>query len=382
MLYELSLWIRNQAAGGPWAEFVGPLRMFEYVSFRGAGAALTALLLSLVLGKPFIRELIRWNFGQPYEDPGVKHGAATDPRSKKGVPAMGGLLIVLVLDLSAVLWGRWNTMLQLTLLSVIVLAGLGFYDDYAKVVGKSRDAGATERVKLVVQFTLAGFIGGYLWWNEPTRHLVTDIMVPFRKDAVLTAAPWLGIGITMLAIVGSSNAVNLTDGLDGLAIGCTIITSSVFLVFSYLVSNRNFANQLLLPYVDGAGELVVFTSALIGAGLGFLWFNCHPASVFMGDTGALALGGALGIVAVLVHQPFVLLIAGGIFVAEAGSVLIQRTWFKFTKYRYGTGRRVFLMSPLHYHFMKLGWYESKVTTRFYILSVLFALVALSTIKIR
>ncbi len=383
MLYELSVWLRLWAANTAWADVVGPLRVFEYVSFRSAGAAVTALLLSLLLGKPFIRELVRWNFGQNYEDPGVRHGAATvDPRSKKGVPAMGGLLIVLVLDLSAVLWGRWNILLQLTLLSVIVLAGLGFYDDYAKVIGKSREAGASERVKLAVQIALAAFIGIYLWRNESTRPLVDQVMLPFLKKPILVGVPLVGIAITILAIVGASNAVNLTDGLDGLAIGCTLITSSVFVVFAYLVSNRNFATQLLLPYVDGAGELVVFTSALIGAGLGFLWFNCHPASVFMGDTGALALGGALGIVAVLVHQPFLLLIAGGVFVAEAGSVLVQRSWFKFTKRRYGTGRRVFLMSPLHYHFMKQGWYESKVTTRFYIVSILFALVALATIKLR
>jgi phospho-N-acetylmuramoyl-pentapeptide-transferase len=315
-------------------------------------------------------------------DPGVLHGAAKDPTRKQGVPTMGGLLIVLVLDLSAVLWGRWNTSLQLTLLSVLVLAGLGFYDDYAKIAKQSREAGATERLKLTVQTLLAGFIGLYLWWNEGTRSLVSDITLPFMKTPILVGVPILGVAVAMATIVGFSNAVNLTDGLDGLAIGCTAITSSVLLVFAYLASNRHFAAQLLLPYVDGAGELVVFVSALIGASLGFLWFNCHPAEVFMGDTGALALGGALGIVAVLIHHPFVLLLAGGVFVAEAASVMIQRTWFKYTRRRYGTGRRVFLMSPLHYHFMKQGWYESKVTIRFYILSILCALVALSTIKLR
>ena len=382
MLYYLSVWIRQWAEGAAWGEWTGPLRVFDYVTFRSAGAALTALLLSLVLGPRFFRELRRWNFGQQYDDPGVRHGAASDPTRKKGVPTMGGLLIVLVLDLTALLWGRWNTQLQLTLLSVVVLAGLGFYDDYAKIAHQSREAGATERLKLGVQFGLAGFVGGYLWWNDLTRPLVSEIMVPFLKEPVLTGAAWLGVGITVLAIVGSSNAVNLTDGLDGLAIGCTVIASSVLLVFAYLVSNRNFAAQLLLPYIDGAGELVVFTAALVGAGLGFLWFNCHPAEVFMGDTGALALGGALGIVAVLVHQPLILPLAGGVFVAEALSVLIQRGWFKFTKRRFGAGRRVFLMAPLHYHFMKKGWYESKVTLRFYILSILCALVALSTIKLR
>lgn len=382
MLYYLSVWLRQWAQGTEWAEWVGPLRIFDYVTFRSAGAALTALLLSVLLGPRLFRELKRWKFGQEYQDPGIQHGIRADPTKKVGVPTMGGLLIVLALDLSAVLWGRWNTQLQLTLLSVLVLTGLGFYDDYAKIMRQSREAGATERLKLIVQFSLAGFIGGYLWWNESTRPLVSDVMLPFMKQPILHGVVWVGIAISMLTIVFSSNAVNLTDGLDGLAIGCTVITSSVLLVLSYLVSNRNFAAQLLFPYVDGAGELVVFTAALIGAGLGFLWFNCHPAEVFMGDTGALALGGALGIVAVLIHQPFTLFIAGGVFVAEAFSVLIQRSWFKYTRKRYGTGRRVFLMAPLHYHFMKQGWYESKVTTRFYILSILCALVALSSIKLR
>lgn len=382
MLYYLSVWLRRWAEGTEWAAAAGPLRVFDYVSFRSAGAALTALLLSVLVGHRFIRELKRWNFGQQYVDPGVKHGAASDPTRKQGVPTMGGLLIVLVLDISAVLWARWNTSIQLTLLSVMVLAALGFYDDYAKIAKQSREAGATERLKLTVQFTLAGFIAAYLWWNESTRSLVADVNLPFLKTPVLMGVPLVGAALAVAAIVGSSNAVNITDGLDGLAIGCTTIASTVLLVFAYIVGNRNFSAQLLMPYVDGAGELVVFSAALIGAGLGFLWFNCHPAEVFMGDTGALALGGALGIVAVLIHHPFVLLIAGGVFVAELLSVAIQRTWFKYTRRRYGTGRRVFLMSPLHYHFMKKGWYESKVTLRFYILSILCALVALSTIKLR
>jgi phospho-N-acetylmuramoyl-pentapeptide-transferase len=186
----------------------------------------------------------------------------------------------------------------------------------------------------------------------------------------------------VMTIVGSSNAVNLTDGLDGLAIGCTIITSIVFLVLTYLASNFNYATYLQIPFVPGAGELTVFCAALIGAGMGFLWFNCHPAQVFMGDTGSLALGGALGLIAILIHQPFVLLIAGGVFVMEAGSVIIQKGWFKFTRKRYGEGRRFFLMAPIHHHFEKKGWYESQVVTRFYILCVLFAVLAMSTLKIR
>jgi phospho-N-acetylmuramoyl-pentapeptide-transferase len=207
-------------------------------------------------------------------------------------------------------------------------------------------------------------------------------MVPFYKYPVMTGAGVVGLALTMLTIVGSSNAVNLTDGLDGLAIGCTLIVSFVFLVLTYLAGNKTASAYLQIPHVVGAGELTVFCAAIIGAGLGFLWFNCHPAQVFMGDTGSLALGGALGIVAVLIHQPLVLVIAGGVFVMEAGSVILQRGYFKWTKKRTGTGRRIFLMAPVHHHFEKKGWYESQVVMRFYILCFLCAVVALSTLKIR
>jgi phospho-N-acetylmuramoyl-pentapeptide-transferase len=192
----------------------------------------------------------------------------------------------------------------------------------------------------------------------------------------------LGIIVTSLTIVFSSNAVNLTDGLDGLAIGCTLIVSVVFVVLTYLGGNIKAATYLQIPYVSGAGELTIFCSAMLGAGLGFLWFNCHPAQMFMGDTGSLALGGALGLIAILIHQPLVLFIAGGVFVMEAGSVILQTSWFRYTRRRYGTGQRLFLMAPIHHHFEKRGWYESQVVMRFYILGVLFAVVALSTLKIR
>ena len=206
-------------------------------------------------------------------------------------------------------------------------------------------------------------------------------MLPFYKYPIHVGAI-AGVVVVVLAIVGSSNAVNLTDGLDGLAIGCTLIVGFVFLVFTYLAGNMKAAAYLQIPYVPGAGELTVFCSALLGAGLGFLWFNCHPAQVFMGDTGSLALGGAFGIVAVLIHQPFVLVIAGGVFVAEAVSVILQKGWFKFTRLRTGTGQRIFLMAPLHHHFEKKGWHESQVVMRFFILCVLCAVVALATLKLR
>jgi phospho-N-acetylmuramoyl-pentapeptide-transferase len=199
---------------------------------------------------------------------------------------------------------------------------------------------------------------------------------------VASGAALVGMLVVLFTIVGSSNAVNLTDGLDGLAIGCTLIVGFVFLIFTYVAGNVKAAGYLQIPYENGAGELTVFCAALIGAGLGFLWFNCHPAQVFMGDTGSLALGGAFGIMAVLIHQPFVLVIAGGVFVMEAVSVILQTGWFKFTKKRYGTGRRIFLMAPLHHHFEKKGWYESQVVMRFYILCILFGVVALATLKLR
>ncbi|GIX49929.1 MAG: hypothetical protein KatS3mg132_123 [Limisphaera sp.] len=237
-------------------------------------------------------------------------------------------------------------------------------------------------MKLTVQALVGLFVGLYLWWNPGTSRLVTEIMVPFYKHPVLTGAGVVGVLLTVLAVVGSSNAVNLTDGLDGLAIGCTVITAFVFLVFTYLAGNARTAAYLQITYVPGAGELTVFCAAMIGAGLGFLWYNCHPAQVFMGDTGSLALGGGLGVVAVLIHQPFVLVIAGGVFVLEAVSVLLQRGYYRYTRRRTGTGRRLFLMAPLHHHFEKKGWYESQVVTRFYILGVLFAVLALATLKIR
>lgn len=382
MLYYLSIYIIELTRGTAWEGLGSLFNVFRYVTFRGAGAAVTALLLSLWWGPVFIRWLKNLKFGQEYVDR-AEEGGDLKARvlSKKGTPTMGGIMLVLIMDLTALLWAQWNTLVQLTLLSVLVLAALGFYDDYAKIT-KQSGAGTTERVKLAVQFGLAIFIAVYLFKLPATNHLVTEIMVPFYKHPILTGAAWLGIPLTVCAIVGSSNAVNLTDGLDGLAIGLTVIVGLVFAILTYVAGNRLFSEYLFIPHAPGAGELTIFCAAMLGAGLGFLWFNCHPAQMFMGDTGSLALGGALGIIAVLIHQPLVLVIAGGVFVLEMMSVVIQRTCFKLTRWRTGTGRRVFLMAPLHHHYEKLGWYESQVVTRFYILGILFGLLALSTLKIR
>lgn len=369
--------------GTVWENRLSWLRLFHYITVRSAGAAVTALILSWWFGPRIIFWLKQLKFGQDYQDKAEEAGGlAARILSKKGTPTMGGILIVTILFLTTVLWtDLHNKLVLLTLLSVLVLTGLGFYDDYAKIIQQS-GGGTPPRVKLFAQFAVSIFIGIYLWVTPSTGKLVSEIMVPFYKYPILTNASWLGIIICVLAIVGSSNAVNLTDGLDGLAIGCTLIVGFVFLIFTYVAGNIKIAGYLQVPFVSGAGELTVFCAALIGAGLGFLWFNCHPAQVFMGDTGSLPLGGAFGIIAVLVHQPFVLVIAGGVFVMEAVSVILQKSWFRYTRLRTGTGRRIFLMAPLHHHFEKKGWYESQVVMRFYILCVLFAVVALATLKLR
>jgi phospho-N-acetylmuramoyl-pentapeptide-transferase len=383
MLYYLSQHLLEWTKGTPWAESLSALRLFRYITVRSAGAAVTALLLSWWLGPRIIHWLKGLKFGQDYADKAEEAGGlAARVLSKKGTPTMGGILIVAVLFFSTVLWTQLDSKLVLlTLLSVLVLAGLGFYDDYAKIIQQA-GGGTPPRVKLIAQFVLATFIGAYLWLTPSTGKLVSEVMVPFYKYPVAVNAGSIGLLIVVLAIVGSSNAVNLTDGLDGLAIGCTLIVDFVFLVFTYVTGNVKTAAYLQIPYVAGAGELTVFCAALMGAGLGFLWFNCHPAQVFMGDTGSLALGGAFGIIAVLIHQPFVLVIAGGVFVLEAVSVILQTGWFRLTRKYSGTGRRIFLMAPLHHHFEKKGWYESQVVMRFYILCVLFAVVALATLKLR
>lgn len=377
----LLAWAKHTA----WEDELSFLRVFRYITFRSAGALITALLLSWWLGPLVIRWLKRLKFGQDYDDRAEATGTlSARVVSKRGTPTMGGFLIVAVMDITALLWTQPNTLVLLTLISVLVLAGLGFYDDYAKITHRSGSRGAPPQLKIWVQAALAVFISVYLWLDPRTEKLISEVMVPFLKYPVLTglAGAVVGLVLASLTIVGSSNAVNLTDGLDGLAIGCTIIVSVVFTVLTYVAGNFRMALYLQVPYVEGAGELTVVCAGMIGAGLGFLWYNCHPAQVFMGDTGSLALGGALGIIAILIHQPLVLVVAGGVFVAEAASVIVQTGYFKYTKRRFGEGRRVFRMAPLHHHFERLGWPESKVVTRFYILGLLCAVVALGTLKLR
>ena len=344
MFYYLAQYLQDAVAGTAWAERLSWLRLFRYITFRSAGAAMTALVLSWWLGPKVIAWLKQLRFAQEYADKAEETGDLVARLiQKKGTPTMGGVLIVTVMDVTALLWAQWTTFVQLTLLSVVVLTGLGFYDDWTKVTQQKAD-GTTSRFKLLVQTVLALFIGGYLLMVPATHRLVAEIMVPFYKYPIVVSAG-LGMLVTIFAIVGSSNAVNLTDGLDGLAIGCTLIASFVFLILTYIAGNVKAATYLQVPYVAGAGELTVFCAAMIGAGLGFLWFNCHPAQVFMGDTGSLALGGALGIIAVLIHQPFVLVIAGGVFVVEAASVMLQVGWFSTPSGRAGWASAFFCAHP-------------------------------------
>lgn len=381
MLYHLS----EQLPFAPWT-------LFRYTTFRSAGALVTALGLTLWFGPRVIEWLRSLRFRQDYRarhevvEGGENAEAAPAPEmGKRRTPTMGGVLIVVTLDLAVLLWARWNPMVVLVLVVLVALAGLGFYDDWMKV-SRQNSAGVSSRVKLLVQFGIAAGVTAYLWRLPSTRHLVTELHLPFwpAKDAFVTGtwAAACAVGLTLITLVFSSNAVNLTDGMDGLATGCTVICAAVFAVLTYLAGNRIFAGYLMLPAVPGAGELTVVCAALMGSCLGFLWYNCHPADVFMGDTGSLALGGVLALIAILIHQPFVLYLAGGVFVIEAMSVMLQVGWFKWTRKRFGTGRKIFRMSPLHHHFQLRGWNETKVVTRFYILGLLFAVLALSTLKIR
>ncbi len=362
MLYDLARPLANQ--------FI-LFNLFRYITFRSGAACLTALLVSFILGPPLIRWLktLQRN-GQPIRSDGPERHLI----EKKGTPTMGGVLILFAMTISTLLWVDLRNAYVWTMLFVTLGYGvLGFVDDYMKL---SRDShkGVSARVKLLAQ-TVIG-LAAAIWLMLLTRGpLGTTLTIPVFKE-VLIPLGYLFPVFGMLVMLGASNAVNLTDGLDGLAIVPTIICAGVFALIAYLVGNRIFADYLQLNPIPDAGELAVFCSALIGAGLGFLWFNAPPAAVFMGDTGSLALGGALGAVAVATKHEFVLAIVGGLFVVEAVSVIVQVFWYKLTR------KRVFLMAPLHHHFEKKGWSEPTIVIRFWIISMILALLGLATLKIR
>jgi len=351
--------------------------VFVYITFRAAGAVVTSLLIAFALGPVVIRRLERMRVGQVVRSIGPDSHLA-----KAGTPTMGGLIIIGAAAVSTLLWAQLtNPYTILALVSLVWMGAIGFLDDYLKVVqGKTR--GLVARYKMVGQWTFGLGLGLFLVLHPISPHPTTWTTVPFFSDyAAVFAAP-VFVLFTGAVVSGSSNAVNLTDGLDGLASGLTAISAATLGVFAYIAGRTDTSNYLGFFYLPGAGELTIFAVAVAGAAIGFLWFNAHPAQVFMGDTGSLALGGALGVMAILLKAEFLLVIVGGVFVMETLSVALQVSWFKYTRRRFGEGRRVFRMAPLHHHFEQLGWPETKVVVRFWILGVLFAMLAVSTLKIR
>jgi phospho-N-acetylmuramoyl-pentapeptide-transferase len=392
MLIWLAQWLQSLSPD------LGFLRVFQYQTFRAVMAAMTALLMGLAAGPWVIRRLTTLKIGQPIRGYGMESHLA-----KSGTPTMGGVLILLCIALSTLLWFDWsNRFVWIVLLVTLGFGAIGWQDDWRKVVNKDPE-GMPSREKYLWQ-SLIGLVAAlYLVFSisENTNYRVLELfftwiqsgfdmslppkawlMLPFFKQISYPLGVLGFVVLTYLVIVGASNAVNLTDGLDGLAIMPVVMVGTCLGIFSYVTGNSVFAHYLLLPHIPGAGELMIFCAAMAGAGLAFLWFNTYPAQVFMGDVGALALGGALGTVAVIVRQEIVLAIMGGVFVAEALSVMLQVTYFKYTKKKYGTGRRVLKMAPLHHHFEKSGWKETQVVVRFWIITMLLCLVGLASLKLR
>ena len=364
-----------------YAHLWSPLRLFHYITVRSVGAAGTALFIGFIIGPWLIGRFRTLKFGHGYIDERTGALGATY-FDKKHTPTMGGLIIFISLFLSAVLWAEPNVWVFVALFVYTALTVPGWRDDYLKVIHKNKD-GIKSWEKIAWQSLATVVALGILLWHPQSAAKIRELWLPFIKSAVITHMPWwLLLVLIYLWIVGFSNAINLTDGLDGLATGCTITVALVFGIMAYAAGHSIIAQYLLISYVPGTGELTVVCAALIGACMAFLWFNSHPAEVFMGDTGALALGGLIGVMAFMIHQPFTLVIVGGVFVLEALSVIFQVGWFKWTKRRSGTGRRLFLMAPIHHHFQKRGWPETKVVLRFWILSLGFALAGLATLKLR
>lgn len=357
----------------------GAFNVFRYITFRGVCAMVTALSLSHAAYPQFIAWLQRKRMEQTIRADGPEGHLKT----KVGTPTMGGMVIHLALTVTTLLWARLDEPRVWMVLAVTLgYAAIGFVDDWKKVTERN-SAGLAGRWKILGQVLIGASVLGY---GYGVGLIDASLHLPFLKEAVIDfahlwhgappALGWVYVGVGVFILVGSSNAVNLTDGLDGLAIGSTITTGATFAVLAYLAGHAAFSTYLNIPHVEGAGELAIFAAAIVGVGLGFLWYNCYPAQLFMGDVGALGLGGALGVLAVLTKQEVLLALVGGIFVMEALSVIIQVVSFR------GFGRRVFLMTPIHHHYEKDGWCESKIIVRFWIISVLLALVTLSTLKLR
>ena len=392
VLLDLASWLQSLSPS------LGFFRVFQYLTLRAVLAAVTALLIGVLAGPRVIHTLSALKIGQP-----IRGYAMQTHLAKSGTPTMGGVLILFAIGVSTLLWFDWsNRFVWIVLLVTFGFGAIGWVDDWRKVVRKDPE-GMRSREKyfwqsvigLVAALGLVFSISGAtnaevfaLFWKWVSSGFSVELphaagfLVPFFKEINYPLGVLGFVILSYLVIVGSSNAVNLTDGLDGLAIMPVIMVGSALGVFAYVTGSSVYSKYLLFPYIPGTGELLIFCAAMAGAGLAFLWYNAHPAQVFMGDVGALALGGALGTIAVIVRQEIVLAIMGGIFVAEAVSVMLQVTWFKYTKRRYGEGRRLLKMAPLHHHFEKSGWAETQVVVRFWIVTMLLCLIGLSSLKLR
>lgn len=376
MLYYLALWIRE--------EFGTPgFGLFQYISFRSAGAAITALLISFIFAPKIIRALKKKQIGEQAKQELQKVG---NHSLKAGTPTMGGLIVLTSLLIPTILWANiTNAFIILIVLTTAWLGAVGFLDDYLKVI-KKFPKGLIGKYKVFGQIGIGLIVGGSIFffpeWFSDNFHIInTSTTVPFAKNLNLDFGI-LYIPMVIFIMTATSNAVNLTDGLDGLSIGTVGIAALAFTLIAYVSGNANYAQYLNINYIQGSSELVIFSAALVGASLGFLWYNSYPAQIFMGDTGSLALGGAIGGLAILLKKEFLLPIVGGIFFAETISVIIQVMYFRYTKKKYGEGRRIFKMAPIHHHFEKSGWHESKIVTRFYIIAVLLAIITMTTFKVR
>jgi phospho-N-acetylmuramoyl-pentapeptide-transferase len=367
MLLALAHWLAHD---------VRTFSVLNYITLRAVLAAMTALFISFLVGPAMIRKLTAMKIGQAVRSDGPQTHLV-----KAGTPTMGGALILTSIAITTLLWGDLeNAYVWVALLATLGVGAIGWVDDYRKVVHRN-PKGLSAGAKMFWQSLIALAVGVYLW-NHATLPAHTELIVPFFKYLVFPLGPFGFIVLVYLVIVGSSNAVNLTDGLDGLAIMPTVMVASALAIFAYVAGHAEFSKYLGEPSIPGAGELAVFCAAIAGSGLAFLWFNAYPAEVFMGDVGALALGAALGTVAVIVRQELVLFIMGGVFVIEAVSVMLQVSYFKLTKKIYGEGRRILLMAPLHHHFEQKGWKETQVVVRFWIITMLLVLLGLATLKLR
>src|SRR5574340_1283302 len=350
--------------------------VFGYLTLRTVLAALTALAISFIVGPAVIRKLTALKIGQSVRNDGPQTHLV-----KAGTPTMGGALILVSVTVTTLLWADLtNDYVWVALFTLLGFGVIGWVDDWRKVVEKN-SRGLPSRWKYFWQSVIGLAVAVYLW-HDASLPAHSELIIPFLKHATIPLSAAAFIALTYFVVVGSSNAVNLTDGLDGLAILPTVMVASALAVFAYVAGNAVFSKYLGVPHVPGTGELAVFCSAMAGAGLAFLWFNAYPAEVFMGDVGALALGAALGVVAVIVRQEIILFIMGGIFVVEAISVMAQVMYFKYTRKKYGEGRRILKMAPLHHHFEKTGWKETQVVVRFWIITMLLCLLGLSTLKLR